>query len=319
MTARVRAPAAGQGGARRIAAFTTFHAEGYARYGHRMIEAFDRHWPADVALYAYFEGARPDAVPARVELRDLLLCCPELRAFKERHRDHAAAHGREDRGPMPFDARAALGKLLSLHAMLRGRAPGGGGSLRRQRKRRGLGYRWDAVRFAHKTYCIFHAAETIDADAIFWIDADTVTFRDVPRAFVESTLPESAMVSFLGRRYRTSECGYVGYNLRHPDLRAFLAAWRELYDTDSLFELAEWHDSWVFDHVRRRFEARGVETRDLCSSLGRRAVGHPFINGPLGAYMDHLKGDRKERGRSPASDLIVDRGEAYWRPVADEG
>jgi hypothetical protein len=213
---------------------------------------------------------------------------------------------------MPFETRAALRSLLSLGGLFRGRSLRNGQSLVKQRKRWGLGYRWDAVRFAHKTYCIFHAAETIDADALFWIDADTVTFREVPRDFVESTLPETAMLSFLGRRYRTSECGYVGYNLRHPELRAFLSAWRELYDTDSLFDLAEWHDSFVFDRVRQPFEARGVETHDLSASLGRRAIGHPFINGPLGAYMDHLKGERKEQGRSLGSDLVVERGESYW-------
>ncbi len=315
--ARERRPEAGRAvGERRIAAFTTFHAEGYARYGRRMLEAFDRHWPPGIKLYAYYEGSRPDPVGDRVEFRELLSCCPGLAAFKERHRDDEAAHGREDRGPMPFDARAALGKLLSLAALPRRRAARNGGSLRRRKKRWGLGYRWDAVRFAHKTYCIFHAAETIDADAIVWIDADTVTFRPIPRPFVESTLPETAMLSFLGRPYRASECGYVGYNLRHPEIRSFLARWRELYDTDSLFDLAEWHDSWVFDLVRRRFEARGVETHDLSSCLGRRTIGHPFINGPLGAYMDHLKGERKEHGRSLASDLVVDRGEAYWRPAA---
>jgi hypothetical protein len=298
---------------RRIAAFTTFHAEGYHAYGRRMLEAFDRHWPRDITVYAYYEGARPAPVGDRVEVRDLLACSPGLAAFKQRHRGNDAAHGREDRGPMPFDARAALGKLLSLPGRLRGRAARSGGALRKQPKRQGIGYRWDAVRFAHKTYCIFHAADTIDADALLWIDADTLTFRDVPRAFVESTLPETAMLSFLGRPYRTSECGYVGYNLRHPDLRDFLACWRELYDTDALFDLAEWHDSWVFDWVRRRFEARGTRTHDLSACLGRRAVAHPFINGPLGAYMDHLKGERKEHGRSPATDLVVDRGEAYWR------
>ena len=36
---------------------------------------------------------------------------------------------------------------------------------------------------------------------------------------------------------------------------------------------------------------------------GPDASGHVFINSPLGAYMDHLKGFRKELGRSNKSDL----------------
>jgi hypothetical protein len=39
---------------------------------------------------------------------------------------------------------------------------------------------------------------------------------------------------------------------------------------------------------------------------------HPFVNGPLGSYMDHLKGGRKEQGRSSDKDLVVTRTEEYW-------
>ena len=240
-----------------------------------------------------------------------------LVAFKARHRDNNAARGLEDRGPLRLNARTALRNLVSLLEPLRGRALRSGNALSTAPKRKGIGYRWDAIRFSHKTYCVFHAAETLSADAIFWIDADTFCFRDIPRDFIESTLPSAAMLSFLGRRYRTSECGYVGYNLRHPRIHNFLSSWRELYDTDALFELEEWHDSWVFDWLRKRFERQGVITHDLSQGLGRRAVNHPFVNGPLGAYMDHLKGERKQHGRSLASDLLVSRKESYWRESSD--
>jgi len=41
--------------------------------------------------------------------------------------------------------------------------------------------------------------------------------------------------------------------------------------------------------------------------------GHPLINSQWGAYLDHLKGDRKTMGRSKISDLKVKRTEAYWK------
>lgn len=304
--------------ARRLAFFTTFHAQGYRRYGRQMLEAFDRHWPREIELYAYYEGLRPEPVSPRVHLRDLEQCCPDLIAFKQRHRHHEAAHGREDRGRVPIAAQRLLDRLIRLGQSLRGGARRGG-ALERGLKRWGLGYRWDAVRFAHKTYCVFHAVENIDADGVFWLDADTVTFRDVPFEFVDGTLPEHALVSFLGRRHRTSECGYVGYNRLHPRLGDFLARWKHLYDSDELFSLAEWHDSWVFDWVRRSIEREGVATHDLSLGLGRRSVNHPFVNGPLGAYMDHLKGDRKKIGHSLGSDLLVARPEAYWQRHAGAG
>jgi hypothetical protein len=41
--------------------------------------------------------------------------------------------------------------------------------------------------------------------------------------------------------------------------------------------------------------------------------GHPLINCEWGAYIDHLKGERKGLGKSKTSDLRVNRNESYWR------
>ena len=49
------------------------------------------------------------------------------------------------------------------------------------------------------------------------------------------------------------------------------------------------------------FKEVGVEFNDLG---GPDKGGNIFINSPLGAYMDHLKGFRKEVGKSLAGDLV---------------
>jgi hypothetical protein len=41
--------------------------------------------------------------------------------------------------------------------------------------------------------------------------------------------------------------------------------------------------------------------------------GHPLINSVLGKWMDHMKGVRKEEGRSRVSDIMVNRTEDYWK------
>jgi hypothetical protein len=38
-----------------------------------------------------------------------------------------------------------------------------------------------------------------------------------------------------------------------------------------------------------------------------------LINCDWGAYIDHLKGKRKQNGKSKAKDLIVQRREKYWQ------
>ena len=88
-----------------------------------------------------------------------------------------------------------------------------------------------------------------------------------------------------------------------------MAEWKRLYTSGDIFKLDQWHDSYVLEHL---VTTMGLKTKSL-SGTGR-ATSHPFINGPLGGYMDHMKGPRKQRGRSPVTDLRVQRSEPYWAP-----
>ena len=261
---------------RRFAVVTTFNEQGLADYGARFLAAFDRHWPAEVTLYAYHEGRCPDLQSPRIIYQDLEKTCPDLVAFKQRHQADEKVRGTLADGD--------------------------------------YGYRMDAVRFAHKVFALIHCALSIDADVLFWLDADTVTFADVPLSLLDQALPEDAYTSYLGRPHTYSECGFVGYALNHPRHQEFMAFWQQLYLDDSLFELPEWHDSFVYDVIRKTFEEKLADFQSY-NIAGRDAPSdHPFINSVLGQYMDHLKGDtRKDDGRSFKDDLVVKRDEDYWR------
>ena len=117
-----------------------------------------------------------------------------------------------------------------------------------------------------------------------------------------------------GYRLKYSECGFVGYNLRHPAIRDFFAAFKAFYTTDKVLKQREYHDSWLFDLVRKGFERKGYRTHDIGEGVGLEA-GHVFVNSQLGNYMDHMKGNRKSEGSSRPSDLIAQREEAYWQEV----
>lgn len=281
---------------RTFAAVTTCNAAGYEQYGRDMIASFDRHWPGEVALHVYVEGFVPQPSSPRIVYHDLLGECPDLVAFKSRHAENPRAHGRVGR--------------KRWKVALDWRKP----KLRVRRIDWGLGYRWDAVRFSHKTFALFQAARTVGTDVLFWLDADVRVFADVPAAFLEATMPDDCLLAHLARP-KFSECGFVGYNLRHPSVSAFIAAYEALYTEDRIFALAEFHDSFVFDVVRRRFERRGCKSHDIAHGLGARS-GHVFVNSPLGRYMDHMKGERKATGASRRSDVVVPRGEDYWQDVA---
>lgn len=170
-------------------------------------------------------------------------------------------------------------------------------------------YRFDAVRFAHKVAAIDLAMNASQADALIWLDADCVTHAPVDAEWL-TTLLAGADFAYLRRARKYPECGFMIFRRNHAG-QAFVQAIVDQYRTDALFGMAEWHDSWVIEQVRARLDAAGVLR---CASLSGEAenTGHPLVNGPLGARLDHLKGKRKAIGRSKPTDLIRPRAEAYW-------
>jgi hypothetical protein len=179
-------------------------------------------------------------------------------------------------------------------------------------------YRFDAVRFCHKVFALEFAVAVAccrKVDALIWIDADTVTHRPIPLEFVEGLLPADADVACLKRSMAHSETGFVIFRANTPGF-GIIRRMASLYRTGQVFQLPQWHDAFVFDDVRLRMEHRqGLRSHSL--SGGFEHAKHPFVNGPLGAYMDHLKGDsRKDAGRSLAKDLKHERPEEWWRSAS---
>lgn len=285
---------------RSFAAVTTCHAAGFELYGRRMVETYLTGWPKNVPLHVYTEGytLAPQLADQVVET-DLIEASPNLAAFKHRHCDDAYARGRS--------------RLPRLNPRFGLRRPGGGIDVRPWRKV--LGYRWDAVTFAHKVFAVAHAARRCTADVLVWIDADTHCFADVTADRLESFVPRDCFVGYLARDGTHSECGFVAYNLRHPATRRVLADLEAMYIRDLLFEEDEFHDSYLFDVVRRRQEARGHRSHDIGRGIGRTAE-HVLVNSSLGEFMDHMKGDRKAVGASRAADLVFARPEGYWTTVS---
>ena len=179
----------------------------------------------------------------------------------------------------------------------------------RHRHRSTDNYRFDAVRFAHKVAAVELAFRTGTADVLVWMDADCVTHAPVDAEWLEGLLGD-ADFALLKRDKKYSETGFFLLRRNERGLE-YLRNVVWLYRTDELFELAEWHDSWAWDHVRKWMERdRSITTQSLSGLAG--GTGHPLVNGPLGTRLDHLKGDRKRSGRSRASDLKLKRPEAYW-------
>jgi hypothetical protein len=260
---------------------TTFNADGLKQYGQRMIDSFEKFWPDQVDLVVCKENCEPRITKSNVKVYDLLQLSSPLNAFIQRHRNNPLAHGLAG-PPEVFDIRK--------------------------------NFRWNAVRFSYKIYAISLVANYTSNGWLIWLDADTVTHSPIQMTDLENLCPQDAMIGYLGRgeKYH-SECGWVAYNLDHPATRNFIQDLRSMYDTDRIFELPEWHDSYVWDVVRHRYKDQHKFYNLTLTMPKPGRAGHPFINSGLGQFMDHLKGSRKQEGRSRPKDLVIPRPESYWQ------
>ena len=264
----------------KISVVTTFHKAGYEKYGKRMIQTFLQNWPKDVELHVYAEDCQVDETADNLKVYDLHTVSPELVAFKARWKGIPKANGDVSDDPV-----------------------------RSKRKDAGKGFKWDAVRFAHKVYAIFHCAKVCNSDVLFWMDADTVCHSPITKDKIEKFCQPTVDLGFLGRQGKYTECGLYSINLKSDLGLLFLTRFQEFYDQDVIFNFEEWHDSFIFDEVRRTMQLREYNW----SSGIIQGEGHPLINSEWGAYLDHLKGGRKDQGRSHNKDLKVKRTEAYWQ------
>lgn len=260
---------------------TTFNDAGYKQYGQRMIQTFLQTWPAEVSLVVYAENCEVTESAPNLEVRDLGTV-DALTKFKQTWRDVPRANGDVSTDPV-----------------------------RAKRKDSGKGFKWDAVRFAHKVYAIFHCAKNIRTNWLIWMDADTVCHSPVALADLDRLCPSNYDLCYLGRRGKYTECGLYAMNLQRPVIERFLWDFQRMYDDadHGIFTLVEWHDSFVFDAVRQN---HALNSLDWSGHL-ITGEGHPLINSDWGAYLDHLKGARKDQGRSRRADLKVKRTEAYWQ------
>jgi len=270
---------------------TTFHNKGYETYGRRMIETFLKNWPSDVNLIVYAEDCTVTETAPNLIVRDLNQV-EELTAFKNKWRGIPKANGDVSADPV-----------------------------RSKRKDAGKGFKWDAVRFAHKVYSIFDCAKRSNSDTLIWMDADSICHSPIAIENLQKMIPLDIELGYLGRNGKYSECGLYSLNLKSLQIQEFLKEFQKFYDQaeQGIFTLDEWHDSFVFDVVRNKFPNLkqlnwSASLYDLRPAPGMSTgEGHPLINCEWGAWLDHLKGGRKNAGMSKREDLKVKRTEPYWQ------
>jgi hypothetical protein len=156
----------------------------------------------------------------------------------------------------------------------------------------------DACRFSYKVYSYTHAIlNDNDSDFIIGIDADSVFYKPINNTWIKNNIfREDCMMTYLGRGNQYSECGFLGFNMKHPYTKRYAKEMQNMYTEEKLFKLIEWHDSYIWDHVRIKFESEYGVTN---LNIGDGGNGHVQARSCLGPIYDHTKGpNRKVEGFS---------------------
>ena len=282
---------------------TTFRPSDWNKYAKRMVQSVLDKWPnADVTIY-YQQPHMPD-FNQNVTWFDIDKANPNLHKFREKYKSDPVA----------------MGKLNEIPGGVR-RSPrlkteGGKDAFKES-------YLWNAVKFSYKVSCITHAIRNSqDYDYVIWLDDDTYTFRDIPIEFLKDLCPTDSLVTYCGRENekrgsnKYPECGLVAYNIKNTLIQNFVNDWEKLYTSANIFDLLEWHDSYVFWHMTKQYRQKyNAKVNDIGYAKGVRGH-HVFVNSELGLYIDHFKGDRKDAKSSRTDDIRKSPDIAkvdYWK------
>lgn len=234
---------------------TSFNLKYYQEIAKNNILFLDKFWPVTNSINLYHQLTEIDnCFSSRVQWVDLYKQCPELPEFAEKWKNHPKANGTHSTKP-------------------------------------GMSFRWNAIKFCHKTFAIWNQAKIQKNGWLIWLDCDTIVKKEVNNSFLETICPDNYSISFMGRPGKYSECGFIGFNLDRPETRNFLLEWENLYLSGKFIDLEETHDSWTFDYLRLRSPEKWFFNVNSSAITNK----NPFSQSLLGNYIAHAKGDSKQK------------------------
>ena len=250
----------------KFSAVTTFNLN-IQPYGLELIESFYKFWPEDIILYVFLENGIDKIDDAKVKRKIKL-----------------------------FDYKNEIPQYYQFCEKFK------------HMQKKQDNYRLNAFKFAYKVFAMQSALSKICSDYLIWLDADIRSAKPITNNFLNKLVDKEKYMSYLGRSHvlkenvRYSENGFTIFNIKHQMHKLFWEKMDKMYMGGKLFNLSEWHDSYVFDQVREDLEENYNLKNFNISDLGIKNVGnesHVFVASILGDFMDHKKGNRKQKKWSP--------------------
>lgn len=229
-----------------IAVVTTFPNNMWAVYAHQMLLSFVKFWPQDI--------------PLLIQLDDALLL--------------------EDINKIIRPQDACVTDRLNKHKEFIEKYSG---------KDDLQNYRKQAVRFCHKVFVLKRALDAAKEQKkveaapryLIWLDADVIT-TSFPENLMDCLPNEGDAVSYLGRKdWDHSECGWLIFDLENKG-DEIIEAMYKVYVDGTLFDMEQWHDSFVFDEIRKPYK---------CTNLTEGKPGLDiWEHSPMASWSKHYKG-----------------------------
>jgi len=152
------------------------------------------------------------------------------------------------------------------------------------------GWRQHAIKWVHKTFPLLQHAKTHSNGWLCWLDVDAECFKKIDDTYIKTICKPEKMLGYLGRKGNYSECGFLSFNLEHPQIKSFLDKWWDIYPSGYFTKISETHDSFLFDAVRKEFGYPEIFD-DL--NINSNTNKNPFGNSVLGSHFIHAKGQHK--------------------------
>jgi hypothetical protein len=179
----------------------------------------------------------------------------------------------------------------------------------------------DGVKFSHKVFAQTHRIKHTTADVCIFLDADTYTHAQPNMEYINSILPEDHLCTYFGRPKLYDETGFFMHNATHDKAMVWAEELEKIYTSGEIWTYPLQVDCYTVYACRQKF--KDEKQLDLVEHHGKLGKKHPFVNSPLGEFLDHLKGDRKELGHSRQSDFkerFTERNKKidHWKKVYDK-
>ena len=200
-----------------FSAVTTFNLKKHP-YGLEMINSFFVNWPDEVKLTAFIENASlidDSLVKHKIIIKEYHQHIPEYNRFLKTYKDKE--------------------KYTEIFVLM-------------------------FLDLRSKSMLLSTALKNIKTKYLIWLDADIKTYKKLPLTFLNTLVDESSYLSYLGREnisikhLNYSECGFLIFNTEHLINSVFWQDMMKMYDGGQLFLEKEWHDSYIFDVVRKNLE-----------------------------------------------------------------